>query len=104
MNEGLLIGGMALLTFAIRYVLLGISGRIMLSSKLTHLLRYVPPSVLSAIVVPGVLIPEGNTGLLTNARLMGAIAAVIIGYLTKNLLFTILAGMLMFLFWQWLMR
>lgn len=99
MDEWWLIGGMAWLTFIIRYAVLGMSGRIHLSSKLTHLLRFVPPAVLVAIVTPAVLMPTGDDLMLTpnNARLIGAIAAVIVGYLTKNLLLTIVVGMLMFL-------
>ncbi|GAQ00029.1 AzlD domain-containing protein [Leptolyngbya sp. NIES-2104] len=102
MNEAALIVGMALLTFSLRYALLGMSGRILLSPKLRNALRYVPPSVLSAIVVPTVVMPVDDTVL--NARLMGAIAAIVVGYRTKNLLLTILAGMLVFFLWQWLVR
>jgi branched-subunit amino acid transport protein len=106
MNEWFLIGGMALLTFTFRYGLLGVSGRVSLSPKLTHLLRYVPPAVLTAIVAPAVLMPTGNDLMLThtNARLMGAIAAILVGYRTKNLLLTIVVGMLTFLSWQWLVQ
>ena len=91
MNEWVLIVGMALITFTIRYALFGMSRQIVLSPKLTHLLRYVPPSVLSAIVVPTVLVPENQD---VGARCVGAIAALLIGYRTKNLLLTIGVGML----------
>lgn len=40
----------------------------------------------------------------TNARLIGAIAAMLVSYRTKNLLLTIVAGMLTFLSWQWLLK
>ena len=94
MNEWVLIVGMALITFTIRYALFGMSRQIVLSPKLTHLLRYVPPSVLSAIVVTTVLVPENQD---VGARCVGAI-----GYRTKNLLLTIGVGMLTFLLWQWI--
>jgi branched-subunit amino acid transport protein len=103
MNEFLLITGMALVTFAIRYPVLAMSGRIQLPSWFLQLLRYVPPTVLTAIVVPAVLMPNDQLWLdHTNARLIGAIAAIGIGIWRKNLLLTIVIGMLVFLIWQWL--
>jgi branched-subunit amino acid transport protein len=102
-NEFLLISGMMLVTLAIRYPVLVLSGRIKLAPWFLQLLRYVPPVVLTAIVVPAVLIPEHQLALsYTNARLIGAIAAVLMAYWRKNLLLTITVGMLVFFVWQWL--
>lgn len=103
MNEFLLISGMALVTFAIRYSMFAMSGRIRLSQPLLNALRYVPPVVLTAIVVPAVLMPSGDTLDLgfANARLVGAIAAFTTGWFTRNLLLTIVIGMVTFLVWQW---
>lgn len=104
MNEFLLIGGMALVTFAIRYPVIAFSGRIKLSPPFLQLLRYVPPAVLTAIVFPAVLMPESSLWIApTNARLIGAIAAVLVGIWRKNLLLTIGVGMLVFFGWQGLM-
>jgi branched-subunit amino acid transport protein len=105
MNEFYLIAGMALVTFAIRYPVLAMSGRIKLSPQFLQVLRYVPPVVLTAIVVPAVLMPTGQTLEVsyTNARLVGAIAAIVIGIWRKNLLLTIVLGMLVFFVWQWLL-
>jgi len=106
MNELVLIGGMALITFSIRYGLIGMSGCIQLSPQLMQMLRYVPPAVLTALAVPAILMPTGDELMLghTNARLVGAAAAIFVGYRTKNLLLTILLGMLTFLTWQWLLQ
>ncbi|PSB11732.1 branched-chain amino acid transport [filamentous cyanobacterium CCP1] len=105
MNEFILILGMALVTFLIRYPIIGMSGRIKLSPQFLQLLSYVPPAVLTAIVVPAVLIPTGDQILLdyTNARLIGAIAAILVGVWRKNLLLTIVVGMVAFFAWQWLL-
>ncbi|MEO0645216.1 MAG: AzlD domain-containing protein [Cyanobacteria bacterium J06650_10] len=101
MNEGLLILGMAIATFSIRYIMFGASSRITLSPALLNALRYVPPVVLSAIVVPEVLLTEGTLFVsYLNARLVGAIAAIIISYFTRNLLLTITMGMAIFFGWQ----
>ena len=104
-QEFYLIGAMAIVTFFIRYSLIAISGQIRLSSKLTEALNYLPPVILTAIVVPAVLMPTNNEILLsyTNAKLVGAIAGAIAGYWTKNLLATIVCGMTVFFVCQWLL-
>ncbi|TVQ14808.1 MAG: AzlD domain-containing protein [Leptolyngbya sp. DLM2.Bin27] len=104
MNDWLLVAAMALVTFSIRYSLLAFSGRIQLSPTLVRALGYVPPVVLTAIVVPAVVFPDGETLWLGwgNARLVGAIAAVSLALWRKNLLLTIAGGMATFWGWQWL--
>ncbi|MGB7085620.1 MAG: AzlD domain-containing protein [Phormidesmis sp.] len=104
MNESLLILGMAIATFSIRYLMFGASSRITLPPALLNALRYVPPVVLTAIVVPEVLLNEGMLSVsYLNARLVGAIAAGIIAATTQNLLLTIVLGMAVFFGWQGLL-
>lgn len=97
MNEFYLILGMMGITFTIRYAVLGVSGRSHFSQPFTDLLKYIPPAVLSAIVIPEVLLSnrEPPTGI--NPRLISAIVAVLVSYRTKNLLLTISIGMMSFL-------
>ncbi len=104
MNEVLIIFGMAIATFSIRYIMFAASSRITLAPWVLHSLRYVPPVVLTAIIVPEVLLNEGVLHVsFTNARLAGAIAAGIVGGLTQNLLLTIVLGMAVFFGWQGMM-
>jgi len=92
---------MALVTFLIRYPVLALSGRVQLSPRLLQALNYVPPAVLTAIVVPAVLVEEGDLWFgWQNPRLVGAIAALAIGLWRTNLLLTIVIGMGVFLIWQ----
>jgi branched-subunit amino acid transport protein len=57
-------------------------------------LRFVPPAVLSAIILPQLFIPSGYFDFsLTNHRWMAGFIAVIVAWWTKNTLLTILAGM-----------
>ena len=99
--EVLIISGMAIATFSIRYVVFGASDHIQLSPTLLKALRYVPPVVLTAIVVPEVFLHEGRLLIsYENARLVGVIAACTIGALTQNLLLTIVVGMSAFFAWQ----
>jgi len=103
MSEVVLIAGMMLVTFLVRYLTLAFSNRITLAPSVLQLLKYVPPTVLTAIVVPAVLMPQDTLWLsYTNARLIGAITAVIVGFWQKNLLLTIVVSMASFLIWQWL--
>ena len=103
-SEWLLVGGMALVTFLVRYPVLAMSGRLQLPAPLLQALNYVPPAVLTAIVVPAVLVESGDLWLSwQNPRLVGAIAALAIGFWRQNLLLTIIVGMSAFLLWQlWL--
>jgi len=101
MNEWLLIGGMALVTFAIRYPLLALSGHLQMPEALVRALGFVPPVVLTAIVIPSIFYPDGQPLWLhpENPRLVGAIACVAVGLWRKNLLLTIVVGMATF--WLW---
>jgi branched-subunit amino acid transport protein len=101
MNELLLITGMALVTFAIRYPMMVLVNRITLPPPLIQALRFVPVAVLTAIIFPSVLMPQGTITLgLNNAYLWGALATVIIAWRTRNLLLTIVLGMAFFLVWR----
>ncbi len=101
MNELVLILGMAVVTFAVRYPVLGFLGRLRLPAVVQRGLRYVPTAVLTAIIIPAVLAPAGNRLWLApgNAHLAGGLAAVLIAWRFKHLLATIAGGMLVF--WAW---
>ncbi|MFN8447144.1 MAG: AzlD domain-containing protein [Anaerolineae bacterium] len=99
MNEFILILGMALVTFAVRYPVLVLVGKIPLPDRVFRALRYVPPVVLAAIIAPAVLMPDGQTLELTpsNSYLVAAVIAALIAWRTKNLMLTIVIGMGVFL-------
>jgi branched-subunit amino acid transport protein len=101
MSEALLIFGMALVTFLIRYPMLAIVGRIELPAVLMRALRFVPVAVLTAITIPAMLMPQGTIDLnLNNAYLYVGIISGLIAWRTKNLLLTIVLGMAIFLLWR----
>jgi branched chain amino acid efflux pump len=100
-NEILLILGMMLVTFGVRYPMLAIVGRLELPANVVRALRYVPVAVLTAIIVPAVLMPKGAIDIgIDNAHLVVALVAVIVSWRTKNLLATIVIGMGGFLLWR----
>lgn len=101
MNELLLILGMALVTFAVRYPVLAIFGRLNLPESVMRALRYVPVAVLTAIIVPGMVLPGGSVDLsLTNAYLVAGVVSAGIAWYTRKLLPTIVLGMVFFLLWR----
>jgi branched-subunit amino acid transport protein len=100
-----LIAGMALVTFSIRYILIPLSGRIRFSNRMQRALGYVPPAVLTAIIVPAALFPNGQALNIswTNPYCVGAVITALIGWFSKNLLITIVGGMACFALWQWVL-
>lgn len=101
MNEILLIAGMAAVTFGTRYPVLAWLSRSQLPPGIFRALRYVPPAVLSAIIFPAVLLPEGDLALgLENAFLAAGIISALIAWRTRNLLLTIVLGMAALWVWR----
>ncbi len=57
-------------------------------------LRFVPIAVLSAIIFPELLMPSGTPDISpANPRLLAGIIAIIVAWKTKNIVWTIIAGM-----------
>jgi branched-subunit amino acid transport protein len=99
MNELIMVVGMALVTFLIRYPTMVLVGKIPLPDRVFRALRYVPPAVLAAIIAPAILMPDEKNLFIspTNSYLVAGIISVIIAWRTKNLLLTIVLGMAVFL-------
>ncbi|MFN8372283.1 MAG: AzlD domain-containing protein [Anaerolineae bacterium] len=100
MNEFILVAGMAVVTFLIRYPVLALLGKVTMPDPALRALRYIPPAVLTAIIVPEVLLPGGEVKLFPNSYLIAAIVAALVSWRTKNLLLTIIIGMVTL----WLVR
>jgi len=100
-TELILILGMAIVTFSIRYVLLGLASRIELPELLKESLKFIAPAVLTAITVPAVLMPAGVLAIsFRNPYLISAGLAVVAGILSKNVLITIVVGLSGFFIYQ----
>ncbi len=83
-----------LITYAIRLSLIVTWGRVTPPPALQRALRFVPPAVLSAIIFPGILRPDGPLNLsLGNVRLLAGIVAALVAWRTRSALLTIAAGM-----------
>lgn len=102
MNEVILIAGMALVTFIVRYPVMVLVSRITLPQPVFRALRYVPPAVLAAIIVPPVLLNSNNRIDLSlqNSYLIAALVTVVVAWRSKNLLLTIVLGMATLWLWR----
>ncbi len=99
LQEPLLLGGMALVTFSIRYILFALADHFKMPAPLERALFYVPPAVLTAILVPEVLKPGGEWSLTwRNPYLLGALAALAGGLVFKKniLMGAIVTGLAVF--------
>jgi branched-subunit amino acid transport protein len=84
-----------LLTYGIRLSFIALSGRWQPPRLFQRALRYVPPAVLSAIILPEMLFQDGQfitTPL--HPRLLAGLLAILVAWRTRNTLLTIIAGML----------
>jgi len=95
MNLWLIIIGMGAITYAIRLSMIVLSGQIQLGDHLQRALRYVPPAVLSAIILPEMIQPGGTLDIsLGNERLLAGLIAIVVAWYTKNMIWTVAIGMI----------
>ena len=97
----MIVGGM--FTFGTRFVML--SGWVAhgLPRWLIDALAFVPIAVLTAILVPAVLIDPATQQIIVigNTRIVAAVVATIIALLTRNVIATISSGLATLWFVQW---
>jgi branched-subunit amino acid transport protein len=83
-----------LLTYGIRLSFITLFGRREIPAFLQSILRFVPVTVLSAIIFPALFLYGNRLDLsLSNTRLIAGILAAIVAWRTKNVLLTIVVGM-----------
>ena len=99
-----LILGMTAITFLMRYSLFAWPN-LRFAPVVRQGLHYVPTAVLTAIVVPGMLLPDGQHWQLSfdNAYMLAGIAAIGIAAFSRNLLATIGGGLAVFFLLRWMM-
>ena len=105
MSATVTILGMAVITVFIKAIIFILGDRVVFSPMIRQALSFVPVTVLTAIIVPMVLAPQGQGLELNwhNPQLVAAIAAVIVCAATRQQLLTIMSGLAVFFGWQfWL--
>jgi len=92
------------LTFGIRLSFIVVPDRWQTPPILQRGLRFVPIAVLAAIIVPELVMPGGTLNFSsTNLRLLAGIVAMLVAWKTKNIVWTIVAGMGVLLILQYLL-
>ena len=97
----MILGG--IFTFGTRFVMLSGWVAYGLPRWLIDALAFVPIAVLTAILVPAVLIDPATQQIVVtgNARIVAAVVATIIALLTRNVIATISSGLATLWFVQW---
>jgi branched-subunit amino acid transport protein len=101
-HEIWLILGMMAVTFPVRYLLFALGHHVAFPALVRRALGFVPVAVLTAIIVPLVLLPDGQHWRLDwhNAYLAGTLAAGIISWRWRHLLASIGVGLAVFFLWR----
>ena len=88
-----------ILTYLTRMTMIALVSREMLGDKIKAVLEYVPSAVFPAIIFPAIFINDfGSFVEINDPKIFGAIVAVIVGYFSKNIIATILTGLLSYWF------
>ncbi|MBR7888552.1 AzlD domain-containing protein [Marinomonas sp. A79] len=97
LDSTLTILGMFVVTFGVRFVLFARAHKVVMPPFLEKALRFVPVSVLTAIISPMILMKDDHLHLsLLNPWLLGALAAFVIGVWRQQQLLTICVGVAVF--------
>ena len=79
-------------TYFIRFSFLGLLGNRALPGWLLRCLQYTAVAVLPALVAPAVMWPTATDGRPDAARLLAAAVTVVVGLLTRQMMFAAVAG------------
>lgn len=93
--------GLGILTFLTRLSFIALLERWQAPLLVRRALRFVPVAVLTAIIIPELVLPNGALDVQpTNPRLLAGVVAALVAWKTKNVIWTIVAGMAVF----WLLQ
>ena len=88
-----------IVTYFSRMAMIALIDRDMLSSKVKEVLNYVPAAVFPAIIFPGVFFNDfGSFVQYSDPKIYGAIVALIVGFYSKNVIATIISGLISYWF------
>lgn len=88
----IVITGLAIGSFFLRFVFIGLVGNRAMSPWLLRHLRYTAVAVLPALVAPQVIWPSATGGEPDPARMAAAAVTLTVGLITKNVLGAMIAG------------
>ena len=84
-----------ILTYFTRMTMIALVDRDLLGDKIKAVLEYVPSAVFPAIIFPAIFINDyGSFISINDPKIFGAIVAIIVGYFSRNIIATILSGLI----------
>ena len=84
-----------ILTYFTRITMIALVSRDMLGNKIKAVLAYVPSAVFPAIIFPAIFINDYGTFIeMNDPKIFGAIVAIVVGYFSRNVIATILSGLI----------
>ena len=88
-----------IITFVTRFSMIFLLKKDILNDKAKKILSFVPAAIFPAIIFPPIFLDDnGTVDLENNPKILAATFAIIIGYLSKNIIATILAGLISYWF------
>ena len=84
-----------ILTYFTRMTMIALVSRDMLGERFKAVLAYVPSAVFPAIIFPAIFINDYGTFIeMNDPKIFGALVAIVVGYFSKNVIATILSGLI----------
>ena len=84
-----------ILTYMTRMTMIALVSRDMLGDRIKAVLAYVPSAVFPAIIFPAIFINDyGSFIEMNDPKIFASIIAIVIGYLSRNVIATILSGLI----------
>ena len=88
-----------IITYSMRMTMIALVDRDLLGEKVKAVLAYVPSAVFPAIIFPAIFINDfGSFVEMNDPKIFGAIVAIIVGYFSKNIIATIVSGLISYWF------
>jgi len=90
-----------IITFIIRLSFILLLEKVQVPETVQKALSLVPPAVFSAIILPDLLLINGNLAIdIGNGRLFAGLLAILTAWRTKNIVLTVLVGMIVLTVFQ----
>ena len=87
------------ITFLTRFSMIFLLKKDVFNNKTKKILSYVPAAIFPAIIFPPIFLDSsGSLDLENNPKILASIFAIIVGYLSKNIIATIFAGLISYWF------
>mgnify|MGYP003952436299 CR=1 FL=1 len=84
-----------LITYFLRFSMISLIKKDMLSEKIKIVLSYVPSAVFPAIIFPAVLLDNsGSYADYNDPKIIAILVAIFVGYFSKKIITTILSGLI----------